>query len=400
MDLKTLHQQGLSIRELARRSGHSRNTIRNILRSAAPKPFKTPARSSTLDPFKQYLATRFLEHQLSAVRLLAEIQAQGYSGSVYPIRDFIRSLRSQIKVERKLTVRFETPPGKQAQVDWADCGSHLDHAGRRHKVYAFRMILGYSRAEFVQFTTSMELGTFIECHQRAFEYFGGIPQEILYDNLKQVVLSPGKWNPKFLDFAAHYGFQLKKCRPYRARTKGKVERSVRYLRDNFLKGRSFADLIDLNAQSLHWLNYTANVRVHATTGERPCDLLPKELLRPLQEIASYRLPILAVRKVSAESFVHFAGNRYSVPPQYCRKKVIVSQREQRVVIELGDVIVAEHPFTSERGKSIASPDHLSECWKLSVQGNTSPSAESLPDWRLRFDQSVAAPQLSAYEAAA
>ena len=400
MDLKALHRQGQSIRALARLTGHSRNTIRTILRSATLRTFKNPERTSKLDDFKQYVATRYLEAQLSAVRLLSEIRAQGYSGSVDLIRRYVRTLKAQVHASRKLTVRFETQPGQQAQADWADCGTHTDQHGRRVRIYAFRMVLGFSRMEFVDFTTSMDMAALIECHLLAFDYFGGVPAEILYDNMKQVISAPGKWNPQFLDFMQHYAIAPRTCRAYRARTKGKVERSIRYLRDNFLRGRSFADLHELRAQARHWLDTVANVRTHATTGRRPIDLLPAENLRSIASHPRYKYCPRQERIVDAESFVHYDGSTYSVPPRHCGQKVSVGVDEQRrVIIRMGETIIAEHPHAEGKGQSVADPRHIQERWKLSVTDSRS-TAKAPPPWTLRFEQSVAATPLSRYETVA
>lgn len=397
MDLKALHRQGQSIRALARLTGHSRNTIRTILRTAKVRTFNNPKRSSKLDDFKQYVATRYLEAQLSAVRLLAEIRAQGYSGSVDLLRRYLRTLKAEMHSAKKLTVRFETQPGQQAQVDWADCGKHINKDGERVRIYAFRMVLGFSRAEFVHFTTSMDMATFIECHLLAFDYFGGVPAEILYDNMKQVVVAAGKWNPQFLDFMAYYGITPRTCRPYRARTKGKVERSIGYLRENFLRGRSFADMHDLQCQARHWLDHIANVRTHATTGRRPIDLLPSENLRSIASHPRYTYRPRQERRVDAESFVHFKGSTYSVPPRHCGKRVSVGiDGERRVIIRMGETIIAEHPQAQDKGQCVADPRHIQERWKLSVI-DPSAAAKAPPPWTLRFEQKVAATPLTQYE---
>jgi len=248
MDIRTLHKEGHSIKEIARQTGRSRNTVRRVLREAGPTGFRKPARPSCLDDFKPYLQTRFASCGLSAVRLLPEIRAMGYTGSVATLRRFLHHLRPEQERLRKLTVRFETPPGKQAQADWAYCGRFADATGQTIPLYAFVMVLSFSRMLYVEFTTSMHLSTLIRCHLEAFAFFGGWTQEILYDNMKQVRISPQELNPLFLDFAQHYGLAVKTHRIRRPRTKGKVERAVQYLKDGFLNGRVFADLADLNAQ--------------------------------------------------------------------------------------------------------------------------------------------------------
>jgi transposase len=342
MDIKDLHRQGHSIRTITQLTGLARNTVRRVLREQVPSAAKTRQRSSQLDPFKPYLKERHSEYALSAVRLLAEIRLMGYVGSVDVVRRFIHSLDPHKSSRQKMTVRFETPPGEQAQADWASCGHAMDETGRRRAVYAFVMVLSYSRYLYIEFTHSMCLPELIRCHQRAFEFFGGWPHSILYDNMKQVRLSQSEWNPLFLDFVNHHGITSKTHRVRRPRTKGKVERMVHYLKDNFLNGRTFADMSDLRGQGQHWLDQTANIRIHTTTGRRPCDLLLEEKLNALSSVAPYRLAALSERRVDAESFVRLGRSRYSVPPEYVGRHVIVEYAEQRVVVRAGDLIIAEH----------------------------------------------------------
>ena len=393
MDLHHLRKQGLSIRAIARSVGHSRNTVRKMLRSANPPAFEPPSRKSGVDDFKEYLNKRYTEHGLSAVRLVEEIRPQGFEGSVYMVRRFLRTLRPARAAAARATVRFDTPPGVQAQADWAYCGRHRDRCGHWIGVYAFVMVLSFSRMMFVRFTTSMRLGELIACHRKAFDYFGGWPGVVLYDNMKQVKLSAAEWNQPFLDFAGHYGFIPKTCRIRRARTKGKVERMVDYVKDNFLNGREFADLEDLNVQGVHWLNTRANVRVHATTQRRPVDLLPEEHLRSVGSIAPYKFVERHARKVGAESMVSFQSSRYSVPPAYVGQDVTVSHEDLRIVVRAGDLVIAEHAPSGKRGSFVSDKSHVAELWKLTLRRAPDP----VPSWKLTFDQQVATPTLDRYE---
>lgn len=263
MDLHALRREGHSIKAIARLSGLSRNTVRRQLRLEAPTTFRSPARPSCLDPHKAYLEKRLGECSLSAVRSLAEIRPMGYAGSIDVLRRYLHGLRGERRKKSRLTVRFETPPGKQAQAGWAHCGRFPTPTGAILSVYAFVMVLGFSRMLYVEFTTSMRLAVLLACHLNAFRFFGGVPAEILYDNMKQVRLEPGQLHPLLVDFAGHHGFAIKTHQVRRPRTKGKVERAVHFVEDNFLAGRSFVDLGDLNAQRLPWLD-AANGRIHGT----------------------------------------------------------------------------------------------------------------------------------------
>ncbi len=365
MDIKDLHRQGLSQRQIAKQTGHSRNTIARILKEAIPKPFSKPARASILDPFKPYLAQRFGEFGLSAVRLLEEIRPQGYTGSLDVVQRYLKTLRNEHVAGGKRTVRFETPPGHQAQVDWAHVG-HVD--GR--PVYAFIAVLSFSRLLFVELVRSMETSTLLRCHQNAFAFFGGVPRSVLYDNMKQVRTGPGVLNPLLLDFACHHGFTPHTHRPYRPRTKGKVERMVNYFKDNFLNGRAFAGWEDLSAQLQNWLQQ-ANARRHATTGERPQDLLGKEQLQSMGQIAPYIITARAERRVDTEGYVHWGRSRYSVPPQHSGKRVLVVCGEQTVQIRLGETVVAEHR-KAKPGHCVAAPEHVEAMWRITLERTAIP----------------------------
>jgi transposase InsO family protein len=247
---------------------------------------------------------------------------------------------------------------------------------------------------YVEFTTRMHLPELIACHQRAFEFFGGWPRRILYDNMKQVRLSPSGWNPLMMDFLSHYGITASTHRPYRPRTKGEVERAIRYFRENFLKGREFADLSDLRAQGRHWQDQVANVRVHATTNARPCDLAGSEGLVPFASVTVYRLSERVERIVDAEGFVRLRGSRYSVPPEAVGRRVVVECGGQQVVVRPGEVVIAEHAEATRRGECRALPAHVAAMWRLAFSRTPVPSAQADT---LLFQQSVAVRPLAAYE---
>lgn len=372
MDILLLHKQGLSIRDIARQTSLSRNTVRKVLRGHHDLTRKPAPRASKLDPFKDYLRRRRAELPLSAVRLLQEIGPMGYAGSIVTLRRFLAELDGQRARQSKATVRFETPPGHQAQADWTEAGQITGPEGKPMNLYAFTLVLSYSRMLFVRFTTSMALPTLLDCHRQAFAYLGGWPRVILYDNMKQVRIGPGKFNETLLDFAKHYGFSPKTCRPYRPRTKGKVERAIDYVKDNFLLGRHFADLDEVNGQVRVWLDTTANVRVHATTKERPIDLWAKEGLTPHESVPAYEPLQPARRTVSVEAMVHFQGSRYSVPPLHVGTAVAVMASGGQVVIRSGDVVIAEHRQAAQPGQCVVARDHLAELWKITHQQTAAP----------------------------
>ncbi|MDZ4169744.1 MAG: IS21 family transposase [Coriobacteriia bacterium] len=284
VDIVSMHKAGVPISAIARHLGVSRNTVKATLRRDGPPEYHRAPMPSKLDPYKGYLLDRLREFpELSAKRLFEEVRAQGYSGGISILKDFTREHR----VPRKRTVvRFETPPGEQAQCDYAELGIH-EVRGVPTRVYAFTMLLGFSRQLYVEFATSCASDAFLSAHARAFTYFGGMPRRVLYDNAKVVALEHTRtvvtFNEALLDFAGRFGFRPQLCRPYRPQTKGKVERTIGYVKDAFLVGRIFTDVDDMNTQVLAWLESEANARVHATTGAVPAERLLLEGLTPVSE---------------------------------------------------------------------------------------------------------------------
>jgi transposase len=238
----------------------------------------------------RYLARLAEFPELSAAALYEGIRAMGYAGGLSILKEFALPCRRR---RREPVVRFETPPGRQAQVDRAELGLHTLEEERR-RLHLFVMVLGFSRTLYAEAVTAADSQTFLACHARAFAYFGGMPEEILYDNAKVVVLARTaaglRFQPALLDFAGRNGFAPRLCRPYHAQTKGKVERSIGYLKDRFCVRRSVSGLEDLNAQLLAWPDGVANRREHATTGERPLDRLPREGLTPFALAPPWRPP--------------------------------------------------------------------------------------------------------------
>lgn len=275
--LKHLLEQGLSKTAIADQAGVSRGLIYHLLRTgqldrdlAAPRPARSrPPGRQRLDPYKAIIVARLDTYPaLSAVRLFAECRAAGYPGSYTQLRAYVRRVRPAPAAEPD--VRFETDPGHQAQVDFAEVRLPW---GKR---YALLVVLGYSRLLWVGFYPRQTMQALMHGLEAAFQQWGGVPRELLFDQLKAVVIGDERpaggallANPEFLRFAAHWGFRIRACRPYRAKTKGKVERPIRYLRDSFLYGREFLGDADLQAQCEAWLAEVANVRVHGTTGAVP-----------------------------------------------------------------------------------------------------------------------------------
>jgi len=293
MLLRHYLDQGSSKSALARQLGVSRDTIHRWIREGdldrdlddeAVRYGPRPSVATKLDAYKPIIEARLAAYpELSAVRLLDEIRAAGYVGGYTQLKVFVTRVRPAPPPEA--VIRFETPPGRQAQVDFARFRFPW---GIR---YALLVVLGYSRLLWCRFYLRQDMATLIDGLEDAFLGFGGVPQELLFDQMKAVItrdlrLEGGALvhNGEFLRFARHWGFTPRTCRPYRAQTKGKVERPVRYVRGNFVYGRTFLHDGDLDHQRQLWLERVANVRVHGTTHERPRDRFDREerfLLQPL-----------------------------------------------------------------------------------------------------------------------
>lgn len=361
--IKDLYRSGVSISEIARRTGHDRKTVRKLATTplAAHHRRRSPTRPGKLDPFVAYLERRLQAGVTNAAKLFREIQAQGYTGKYTRVKDWLHTRRPR---QSPLAVtRFETAPGEQAQVDFASFGT-IEHLGRQHRLSAFLMTLGWSRMLFVRFFVSCDWVAFLRGHLEAFSYFGGVPRTVLHDNLKSAVLERRSgqvhFHPRYLDFADYYGFTPKACRPYRAQTKGKVERSVQYLRGNFWQGVSFRDLDDLNAQVSVWLDTVANVRVHATTRVTPRSRLEAEGLLSISSQPSYAVTPVVVRQASRDGWVRYSGNAYAVPLHAAATSVLVhlgTTNDLTITTATGTAL-AHYPLASGNGKTVGQPTSL------------------------------------------
>ena len=329
--IQELFRNGMSISEISRRTGRDRKTVRSVINGPLMPAVKArPPRVRKIDPFVAYLEKRIEQGVLNAEKLYQEIRARGYSGKVRMVRQFVQPRRTP--KQPTATVRFETEPGQQAQVDWGSFGT-IDYFGRQRRLYAFVMTLGWSRAMYIEFTVAMDETWWLRCHLHAFHYFGGVPQEILHDNLKTAVLERTAdgivhWHPRYLDFARYYGFSPRACQPYRAQTKGKVESGVKYVRGNFWPGLFFDDLVDLNRQGRGWLDNVANIRVHGTTGDVPFVRLTQEALQPLAGRPDYDTSLVCYRRSTKDCLVSYEGNHYSVPASHARQRLLLKETER------------------------------------------------------------------------
>ena len=357
MMILELHRQGMTITAIARRTGRDPKTVRKYIERGIEAPVygpRTVGRPSKLASFMQLLNERVMAFpDLSAARLTREIRALGYAGAYTAVKRYLAAIRPE-NGPKPYEVRFETPPGVQAQVDFARfVVDFADDPGISRIVWLFSLVLGHSRFIFARYVLHQDLQTLLRCHMQAFDALGGTPIEILYDRMKTAVTGEDDaghivYNSSLLALARHYRFQPRACRPYRAKTKGKVERPFSYIRQDFFLGRSFRDLADLNVQLADWLDTVANARVHGTTQRIVAEAFAAEQPE-LQTLPAHHFDAVLKleRRVSHDGFVAVNGNFYSVPDR-TRRVVEVQQLPDLIrILELGRII-AEHPVLEGR----------------------------------------------------
>ena len=396
-----LHRQGVSVSAIARQLGIDRKTVRaHLARGLTAPVYKVrPPRPRLIDPFEPYLRERVVAFPtLTGRRLWRELKERGYQGGYTAITDLLRDLRPPRTTG--FEVRFETSPGEQAQVDFAQfVVEFTDEPGVRRIVWLFSLVLGYSRLIWARFVVHQDLQTVLRCHIAALEAIGGVPREILYDRMKTAVIGGDLdglviYNRALLDLACHYGFQPRACRPYRAKTKGKVERPFRYIREDFFLAGSFRNLEDLNGQLRHWLETVANPRVHATTRRVVNEAFAEErsALKPLP-LGPYQTILRLERRVSHEGMVCVGGNLYSVPDTTRRRVLDVHVLADAIRIFEDGALIACHAPLEGRGEKRLDPAHR----KMLSLPRRRP-AEASPPLITRAGDRVARRSLDFYEA--
>lgn len=384
-EINKLFIKGLSVPQVSEICSRTTTTLYRLISTNGPKirekgDFK---RLKEISHFEEFLKKRIKQGVVNGKKLHRELKEKGYSGSYGTLNKYLnlnfldlirankrynpfKNIKSKSLREYRRSIRFETGPGEQAQVDWGSFGKIIIN-DRVEKLYAFVFILGYSRVPYIEFVIKQNLPTLIQCHINAFKALG-IPKEMVYDNMKTVVIRREKvpagldivhYNPTFLDFAKHYGFQVTACPPYWPQAKGKVESTVKYLRNDFMQGRKFGrdffSLEELNIQVKKWVKDEANTRIHGTVGEKPIDRLEDEqfLLRPIAEILPYQISTFEERRCTKDAMVNYKYNFYTVPDEYARKRIFTKEFNKNglgfLEIYFEDKLIANHPLKSGRG---------------------------------------------------
>ena len=365
-----LHRQGAGITAIARRTGLDRKTVRKVIATGLEPPAYGPrqAKATQLEPFERYLRERLvIVPELTGRRLHRELAAMGYQGGYTAVTDLLREIRPIRPPSFEL--RFETPPGRQAQVDFAHFRTvFTDEPGIERVVWLFSLVLGHSRMLWGRFVPQQDMQTVLRCHAAAFEALGGAPAEILYDRMKTVVDREAPqdgpegghivYNRTLVEFARHYGYLPKACKAYRAKTKGKVERPFRYIREDFFLGRSFRNRDDLNGQFRQWLDQLANARVHATTHRVVSEHFAEERpsLQPLPA-GPFQAVLRLERRITKDGMISVDGNLYSVPDTTRRRPVEVHSTADEIRILEAGKVVAVHPVMDGRGQRRITAGH-------------------------------------------
>jgi transposase len=352
-----LRAEGKSKRAIARDLGCSKKTVGRVL---LPRRAERNRKPSALDPFRPLIRKLVLEDELAAVRVLEEIEAVGYEAGYTILKDYIRTFRP--KARRRPHERFETGPGKQGQVDLSPYTVLLGQTVT--KVVCFSMIFCFSRWQFIHFLLHADAHSVSHCHVMAFEEAGGAPVEILYDRMKQVVIESFKdgviFHPLFERLVAHYGFTAIPLAPGYCEGKGKVEKPFQFVEGNYLEGRVFHDLDDLNTQAKTWRDRTAQ-RHHRTTSEQPIARFQEELpcLLPLPS-KPFDAAVIEPRQIGDDYCIPWQANRYSVPPRLNGKAAWGRALMGRLQIIVGGDIVAEHVLRDTQNQRYVLPEHQAE----------------------------------------
>ena len=360
-----LKAAGWGRRRIAKELGCSPETVRRYLKQGGWVSYGRPCRPGLLDQHRDWLRQRFLRHRGNADVVRQELlKEHGIRASLRTVERAVAPWRQELKVAALATVRFETPPGKQLQADFGQCVVAI--AGEPVRIHLCVLTLGYSRRLYVRAFQRERQLSWLEAIEEAFFHWGGVPRELLIDNARALVThhdsSSGEvvYSERLRAFAAYWGFRPRACRPYRARTKGKDERGVGYVKGNATAGRQFSSWEALEAHLVQWTREVADVRVHGTTGEQPLQrFMAKEVqaLQPLPHKPSFLAERELIRVVHNDACVEVEGNWYSVPWQLLSEKVTVRLRDQQVVILRAGRIVATHPRLQGKKKRQLNPAH-------------------------------------------
>jgi transposase len=361
--IKQYHDQHrLSMRQICRELHLHHSTVSRWLARAHYVQRQPRERPSQLDPYKPHIIRWLETHPYSAAQIFLRLRELGYDGGVTIVRDYVRKIRPS-RAQAFLTLSFA--PGECAQVDWGQFGA-MAVGNSQRRLSFFVMVLCYSRLLYVEFTLCETMEHFLACHQHAFEFFGGVPEKVMVDNLKSAVLRRAigedpVFNPRYQDFATHCGFRIKPCGVGQAHEKGRVENAVGYVKKNFLSGLEISDFALLNPAARQWLDTVANLRCHGTTKTPPAELFQKE--KPsLQKLPlnPYDIGVIQPVRANSQFRVTLDTNAYSVPAEYARAHLALKSYPDHLCVYHQETLIARHARSYERHQDIENPDHPRE----------------------------------------
>jgi len=361
-----LRELGWGTKRIAREMGCSRTTVKRYLEAGGWIAYRKPRRGRRLDGLERWLSERFHRHRGNADVVRQDLaRERGLVVSLRTIERAVAPLRQALRAEARATIRFETPPGKQLQIDFGE--TRVSIGGEMIRVYLFVATLGYSRRCFVQGFRHERQSAWLDGIEAAFRHFGGVAQEVLLDNARALVdhhdaaTREVRFNERLHAFARYWGFRLRACAPYRARTKGKDERGVGYVKHNAIAGHGFASWAALEAHLAWWMREIAGVRVHGTTGEAPLVRFERDeaaALKPIDGRPPFRQVRELVRRVQADCAVEIDANSYSVPWRLVGESVQVVVSDGRVRVLHAGREVAAHAETTGRHQRVIDPAHF------------------------------------------
>ena len=357
-----LGRQQLSVVQTARALGLDRRTV---AKWAGAEQFRARAgvvRASKLDPFKGQIVRWLDTHPYSAQQIFQRLREAGYTGGSTIVRAYVQRIRPR---PAQAFLKLDFAAGEAAQVDWGEFGT-IAVGSTQRRLSFFLMVLCHSRRMYLEFTVSQQMEFFLACHENAFAAFGGVPARIMVDNLKSAVLqrlvgAAPVFNPKYLDFSRHWGFEISPCNVRSGNEKGRVENGVGYVKKNFLAGLELADFAALPPAAALWLDTVANVRVHAATQQRPIERFEDEraLLRRLNP-AGFDLARICAVRATKQFRVPLDANHYSVPARYAGYRLTLKAYAGRVCIYDGEHLVARHARSMDRHQDIEDPEHAQQ----------------------------------------
>jgi transposase len=385
LEVVRLHNKGFGTRRIAKELAISRETVKKYIRNGGRVEYKNPVYMGILSEHSAWVREKFFQHDGNADVIRQELfQELGVKVSLRTVEREVKPYRDELRRESEATIRYETEPGEQMQIDFGERYVIID--GDKEYVHVFVAVLGYSRRAFVKIFHRENQMTWFEGLEESFCYFGGIPRSVLVDNAKPLVKEHNSltgelvFNEKFKGFASYWGFTPRACKPRRARTKGKVEASVKYTKKNCIAGRRFASWEAMAGHTSEWLrNISDNRELDIYDKRTPFELFTEieavslvslDGRPPFQQVREY------VRKISKDSFVDIDTNRYSVPWRYIGHKVRVHVTDSEIVIcdeSTGDIL-ATHPVKSGRRQISIIRGHLKGI--VIGSGNTLPGIET------------------------